>query len=345
MLAPAQLFARLRQPQALGAVALVGTDAYWRDQCRKKLVETFVPEGAREWAVARFSAADVPLEHILRQAVTHPMLSPRQVIFVEELEALEKRGQQARQEAGELLARYLENPAPFTLLVFEAESLDQRTRLAKLLGQKALVVELAAPSESAAELPAEMARKRGVEIDRDAAEFLSELVAGQAARLETEIEKLATYAGERRRITARDVAALVVPTGDYSVWELAKILGAGERSKALEFLDGLLRAGEAAPQIVGALAWTYRKLLEAQELPAHASGWDAARRLGMRLETAEAALRRARKIPRESLRAGLVALAEADNRLKSGKVDDRAVMEFLVARLTRPPCARSSAAP
>ncbi len=317
------------------AVALIGGDAYWRDQCRKKLVETFVPEAARDWAVARFSTDDVPLEKILRQAATRPMLSPQQVIFIEEIEVLER-----REEACEQLANYLNDPAPFTVLVLEAARLDNRTRLAKLLGQKALAVSLDAqgpPQAAGRSLAADLARARGAEIDEDAAALLSEYVAGEAARLETEIEKLATYAGERRRITARDVAALVVPAGDYSVWELAEMLGTGSRGRALEFLDGLLRAGEAAPQIVGALAWMYRKLLEAQELPAHVSGWDAARRLGMHPQTAEATLRQARMLPQERLREGLIALAEADNRLKSGKVDDRAVLEFLVARLTEPP--------
>jgi DNA polymerase III subunit delta len=346
-LAPAEFFARLgrRQPP-LAAVALVGTDAYWRAQCRKKLVEAFVPEGARDWAVARFSAAEASLDGILRQAVTRPMLAPHQVIFVEELEAIERRGEQAREEAVAQLAAYLDDPAPFTLLVLEAQTLDQRTRLAKLLEKRVSVVSLDAhgsPEAGGANLATQFARERGVEIDPEAAALLSELAAGQAARLETEVEKLATYVGARRRITAQDVAELVVATGDYSVWELAEVLGTGARPKALAFLDGLLRAGEAAPQIVGALAWMYRKLLEVQELPAHVSGWDAARRLGMRQETAQVALAQARKIPRQSLRAGLVALAEADNRLKSGKVNDRAVMEFLLAQLTAPPRPRARA--
>jgi len=40
-----------------------------------------------------------------------------------------------------------------------------------------------------------------------------------------------------------------------------------------------------------------------------------------------------RKFPRTQLTTGLAALYEADSRLKSGGTSQRAVMEFLVARL------------
>ncbi|HEX2713083.1 MAG TPA: hypothetical protein VHM88_12870, partial [Candidatus Acidoferrales bacterium] len=65
--------------------------------------------------------------------------------------------------------------------------------------------------------------------------------------------------------------------------------------------------------------------------------------LGMRAETAELALRQARKIRRQQLLEGLVALYEADSQLKSGAPNPRAIMEFLVARLTGPPPAAKPA--
>ena len=79
----------------------------------------------------------------------------------------------------------------------------------------------------------------------------------------------------------------------------------------------------------------FRKLLEAQDLGANISQWQAAGRLGMRPATADLALKNARKIPRRQLVTGLRALYDADSQLKSASKNDRAVMEFLVAQLTR----------
>jgi DNA polymerase III delta subunit len=124
------------------------------------------------------------------------------------------------------------------------------------------------------------------------------------------------------------------------------MLATGQRARALVFLDTLLREGEAAPALVGAMAWMYRKLLEAKELGPGASGWQAASRLKMRPPAAEMAVRQAQKIPRRQLVEGLRALYDADSQLKSGLAQERAVMEFLVAKLIggQPPAAAASAA-
>jgi len=74
--------------------------------------------------------------------------------------------------------------------------------------------------------------------------------------------------------------------------------------------------------------------VEASEVRGVTNGWQAAKALGMRPEQAELAIRCAQKIPRARLLDGLRALQEADNRLKGGVKDVRAIMEFLVWRLS-----------
>jgi len=96
---------------------------------------------------------------------------------------------------------------------------------------------------------------------------------------------------------------------------LRDMLAAREPAQALEFLDSLLREGDAAPGSLGALAWMYRKLLEAQELPLGIAEWQAASRLKMRPKAAELAVRQSRKFPKAQLTSGLAALYEADSRL------------------------------
>jgi DNA polymerase III delta subunit len=63
----------------------------------------------------------------------------------------------------------------------------------------------------------------------------------------------------------------------------------------------------------------------------------------MRPEQAEVALQAARKIPKAQLLAGLRALQKADDRLKGGAEDARAVMEFLVTELTTAEAVKSAA--
>lgn len=382
-----QLFDRLAKGQAPALVVLLGSDPYWLELCRKHLLERFVPDAAREWAVTRLSAAECELEEVLGRAQSRPMLAPVQLVFVTEAEVWERgdedgkskkapkkssseseedsgsgsgaeseaeahSSRKAKSKAGAksalehsiaALAAYLEDPAPFTVLIFEVEKLDQRTRFARLLGDHALIVQLDATDVDPAQLAMEMARGLGVTLEPAAAARVAESTGGRAARMAIELEKLTCHVGDRKRITASEVRDLVVTEGNAEVWELADLFAAGKRGRALELVDELLRKGETAPRLVGALAWMYRKLMVACELPRRATQWEAAKALGMRPESALAAVAQAHRLSQAKLRDSLMALAEADDRLKSRSRDDRATMEFLVARLTSGSKARVSA--
>jgi DNA polymerase III subunit delta len=333
---------RLEKGKPIPAILLLGEEAYLRDSCRAQLIERFVAEAARTWAVSRYSAKRGETQAALDQSETMAMLSPQQVVFLEDAEAIEEFGERNRDEAVAQLEAYLDNPAPFTVLVVEATALDQRMKLGKLLAEKTLVVECGLGENveqklsAATALAKALGKEQGVEFEKGAAEDLAEFVAADLMRLKTEIDKLATYAGERKLIRRHDVSTLVISDKTTTVWELADLLASRQGKMALEFLDRLLRDGEEPLQMLGAITWMYRKLIEASEVKGVTNGYQAARVLGMRPEQAELALQSARKISKPRLLAGLQALREADDRLKGGGAEPRTVMEFLVTQLTTP---------
>jgi DNA polymerase-3 subunit delta len=337
---PAELLERLEKGKPIPALLLLGEEPYLRDACRKNLIERFVPEASRTWAVSRYSAENGDTQAALEQAQTLPMLARQQVIFLEGAEAIEKLGEKNRDAAVEHLGAYLENPAPFTVLVIEATTLDQRMKLAKLLTEKALVVEVGLGENVEARLPASvavaktMAQEEGVVFEKGAAEDLAEFVSADLLRMKIEIEKLSTYVGEKKLIRREDVEAMVISEKTTTVWALAELLVSRQQKPAMEFLGRLLNAGEVPLEMLGAMTWMYRKLMEASELKGVSNGFQASRSLGMRPEQAEIALRSSRKVSKGQLLDGLRALQKADDRLKSGGKDPRTVLEFLVAELT-----------
>ncbi len=337
-----ELLARLQKGRTVPAILLLGEETYLRDTCRAQLIDRFVPEAARAWAVSRFSADRNEVQAAVDQAQTLPLLSPQQLVFLEDTELIESFAEKKRDAAVDQLESYLENPASFTILVIEATSLDQRMRLSKLLFEKSLVVQVDLGDRqddrlsSAVALAKVMAKEEGVEFEKGAAEDLAESVSADLQRLKTEITKLSTYAGQRKLITRHDVATLVISEKTATVWELADMLATRQSKRALDFLDRLLREGEQPLQILGALTWMYRKLMEASEIRA-TNGWQAVRALAMRPEQAEVALQSARKISKPRLLAGLKSLQKADDQLKgSGSDQGRSVLEFLLAELTAP---------
>src|SRR5437588_10873031 len=339
-LSPEELLRRLEKGKLIPAILLLGEEPYLRDTCRMQLIERFVPEASRTWAVSRYSADRGETQTAFEQAQTLPLLSPQQVVFLEDVEAIEKLGEKNRDEAVAQLGAYLEDPAPFTVLVVEATGLDQRMKLGKLLAEKTLVVECGLGEKveerlaSATALARVMAKDEGVEFEKGVAEDLAEFVGADLMRLKMEIEKLATYAGERKLIRRQDVGALVIAEKATTVWQLADMLASRQPKKALEFLDRLLRNGEEPLPMLGAMTWMYRKLIEASELKGVANGWQAARALGMRPEQAELALQNARKISNQRLLGGQRASQKADDQLKRGGAEARAGRELVGTELT-----------
>jgi DNA polymerase-3 subunit delta len=330
---------RLAKGKAEPAILLLGDEPYLRDGCRAQLIEKLVPEAARTWAVSRFSADRNESLAALDQAQSMPMLSPQQIIFLEDAEAIESLGEKNRDAILASLEAYLEDPAPFTVLVLEATSLDMRMRLGKRLAEKMLVVEVGLGEDpeqrvaAAVGLARVLAREQGIEFEKGAAEDLAEFVSGDLMRLKTEVEKLSTFAAASKTVGRRDVTTLVVSEKTASIWEVADFLATRQPKKALEFFDRLLREGEEPVRMLGAMAWMYRKLIEASEVRGGTSGWQAAKALGMRPEQAERTIQSARKISKERLLNGLGHLQQADDRLKRGGDNARAIMEFLVTAL------------
>src|SRR5258708_23027609 len=95
-LLPAELLARLVKGKPVPGILLLGGDAYLREMCRRKISETYVPEASRDWGIKRFSADDDEISDVLGQAQTLPMLATQQVLFISDVEAWERLGEESR---------------------------------------------------------------------------------------------------------------------------------------------------------------------------------------------------------------------------------------------------------
>jgi DNA polymerase III delta subunit len=94
-----ELVERLKKGKVIPALLLVGDEPYLRDACRRLLVETFTLEAARTWGVSRYSADRGETQSALEQAQSLPMLSRQQVVFLEDVEKIEKLGEKSRDAA------------------------------------------------------------------------------------------------------------------------------------------------------------------------------------------------------------------------------------------------------
>jgi DNA polymerase-3 subunit delta len=328
--------ARPRNPTAF---LIVGADSHLRATHRQAVIGTVLPEGAREFAVTRFSSEHGRLAEALALAATRPMLSPRQVILLTEADALPE-------DDLPLLEAYFAAPAEFTVLVFEAAKLDRRTRAARLLEDNCELLDAGSPDDAGAtDAAARYARELGLRMGREALEDLMFAVGTDQGSLRSEVAKLRAYVGEGREATPDDVAAVVRPAREFSVFALVDLLADRRGAQALALLHRLLEAGENPVGMVGLLAWLYRQLLVARSLSAETPAWKANQSLRAPAARVPELLRQARRFTAEELRAAFAALREADSHLKSGAPNPEAILETLVVRLTASVSGRPVPAP
>ncbi|MBX6312952.1 MAG: DNA polymerase III subunit delta [Isosphaeraceae bacterium] len=254
----------LRKPDRPGVkpiYAVFGEDAFLRLAVVEAIGRVALGEEGGGPGLTRFPGEQAELADVLDEVRTLPFLSRRRVAVVEGADPFVTAH---RKE----LEAYAERPAEAGTLVLAVKSWPANTKLAKLVEKVGLSIDCKAPSER--ELPdwlRTLAQDRwSVHLERDAAALLVELIGVEVGLLAAEIEKLATYVGDRQTIRRADVAQLV---GAGRVEKIFKVLDAattGRAAEALADLDRLIASGEHPVGLLAAMSASLRKLHHAGEL-------------------------------------------------------------------------------
>jgi DNA polymerase-3 subunit delta len=113
------------------------------------------------------------------------------------------------------------------------------------------VVTYAAPKPR--ELPrwiADEARRRGFELDADAAQLLGERIGDSTARLATELDRLATWAEVDGTVGRADLKAMVADTSEEVVWALSDAIVERDPGSALTAAERLTAQGEGVTALI-----------------------------------------------------------------------------------------------
>ena len=245
-----------------------------------------------------------------------------------------------------VLASYLSDPTPGTVLIIEASRYDfegedkaKLERVRKFFSALTQQVEFRPfePQEARA-LAQSLAKKLGLQLGLAELALLLEATGGDASRITVEIEKLALFAGTARKITAEDIASLVPDAQQTTIFALVAALGRGERGRALEILDTLVRQGEYMPLALTFLATQFRMALVAREAGLRNASQIQAHfnKIGARMwpDRARQIEQTVSAFPQARLEKAVVRLFEADRSLRDARPDDRVVMEEMILALT-----------
>jgi DNA polymerase-3 subunit delta len=352
-MSPAQFLARMKKKQLAPAFLFLGSEGYYRKQCREALLDASVGTENRDNSVTRHDLGETSLVEVIDDARALSLFATDRAILVGSAEAVLPRRIDS-DDAGdggtansEVLSEYLRNPSPSVVLLFEAtrfefegEDKKKLDRVRKFYAAISEVVELRRPSAEDARIEVQaLAKKSGIRLQPDAVALLVDALGADLSRIATEVEKLSLYAGNANRpIGAEDVAALAPEARSTTIFSLVDALGRRNRSRSLEALDTLVREGEYLPLALSFLAGQFRMALVAREAnlrtPQQIIGYFTRSGVPMWPARAEQVHQTLTRFSEEQLKKAMALVFGADRDLRDARPDDRIVMERFVVDLT-----------
>lgn len=247
-----------------------GEETFLAHQFVSELKETLISEDVREYNVERFSLDENSWAEVIDLARTIPFfLSPWRIIVVE---ASKGKKESLSTPEQKILGDYFTSPSSRTVIVivFSGKirknspffkffsSLPSSVALSKELRplkQRALYTWMDKKFSSQGKTAAPEAMKR-----------LEEFIGNDLRRINSELEKLITYVGEKNVIELDDVNQISGRVKTFYEWEISDSLSKADFDQCLVVLDNLFKEGIKPEYILGSVVRFFRDIFQAKLL-------------------------------------------------------------------------------
>ncbi len=240
------------------------------------------------------------------------------------------------------VAAYLASPSPATVLALVAEELKADAPLVKAVAKSGEVLTYDVPKRRLPEWVAEQFGRYGAKADPDACRALVDIVGDNLDELQSEIDKLATWAGGEQ-VTLRDVEQLAAGRAETAIFSLTDAWGRRDVAAVLASAEAIMERS-ARPRsaelmrMIASMANHVGRVRRCQRLADQGiRPRDAAGQLKMHPFAAEKAFAQAANFSAEELGHAIVRLAELDAAAKGGsRLPADLELERALIDVTRP---------
>ena len=324
-----EFYARLESNTLPSVLLFEGEDAWLMQAALNTLRKALLPEGLEEINETRLETPET--DALIAAVETLPFMSDRRLVLIRDYPALV-----GRAEPDDRLLTYLPRVPETTVLLFLcAQKADARKKLYTLIKKSGGIVDFS--SMKGRELTTFVTnafRERGKECDERTAEHLIFLCGSDAARLLTEIEKIASLRSGEKDVQPQDVDALAVPSVESKVFQMIDAVVAGQDARAFSLLQAQLLSGESRVGILSMLLrqfrlmqhikiMQYEKKRESEILAA----------LGMSSYIGGQYIRQASSWSNQQVRLAVHLCLNTDYQIKSGQLNQEGALESVMLQL------------
>ncbi len=308
---------------------LYGQERYLRRYYRDKLKEALC--GQDEGMNTHFfDGKDCRVGEIIDLAETLPFLASRRVIFMTDT-GLFKSG-------GEQLAEYLAEVPRTTFFIFSESEVDKRSRLFKQVQSKGCAVCMETQDDKTLKRwIGGILKKEGKKITESTAALFLAKAGAEMENIQTELEKLICYCGDREVIEEADVEAICTERITNRIFDMINAMAERQQGRALELYYDLLALREPPMRILFLIARQCNMLLQTKEMKN--KGHDN-KTIGSRLGLAPFIVSRyvaqAGRFRTADLRRAVESCVEAEEAVKTGRMNDVMSVEILLLSVLSP---------
>ena len=303
---------------------LYGEESFLKQSYKKKLKEAVAGDDTMNYNY--FEGKGLDVNELISLSDTMPFFSDKRLIIIEDSGFFKT--------SSEALADYLPMIPDTTCIVFVEDAVDKRNRLFKK------VKELGHAAEMKRQDSAQLARwagtilaQNGRKITGSTMNLFLERTGDDMENIRMELEKLISYTMGSDVVTTEDVEAVTTVQVTNKIFDMVNAIVTRKTRLAMDLYEDLLTLKEPPMRILFLIARQFNQLLLVKEMTAKGTDRGTiASKLKIPPFVAGKVSAQAGAFTREQTLSYVKGCVEAEEAVKTGKMNDRMAVELLITR-------------
>lgn len=303
---------------------LYGEESFLKQSYKKKIKEAVAGDDTMNYNY--FEGKGLDVNELISLSDTMPFFSDKRLIIIEDSGFFKT--------SSEALADYLPMIPDTTCIVFVEDAVDKRNRLFKK------VKELGHAAEMKRQDSAQLARwagtilaQNGRKITGSTMNLFLERTGDDMENIRMELEKLISYTMGSDAVTTEDVEAVTTVQVTNKIFDMVNAIVTRKTRLAMDLYEDLLTLKEPPMRILFLIARQFNQLLLVKEMTAKgADRGTIASKLKIPPFVAGKVSAQAGAFTREQILSYVKGCVEAEEAVKTGKMNDRMAVELLITR-------------
>ncbi len=314
----------IRENDYRHAYLLYGEEDYIKINYRNMLRNGITGEDTMNYSY--YEGKNPNTEEISDLSRTMPFFAERRLIIMEDSGLFKT--------TSDDMVKIIKEAPDTTYFVFVEKEADRRNKLYKYIAENGYVCEIKNPGEDdVIKWILTVLSKNGKKITGNNMKLLLSVTGCDMNNVRNETDKLIDYTYGREEITAEDINAMCVPGLQDRVFDMIEAIAVKDRDRVIKLYGELLALKEPPMKILVLIGRQFAVLMAVKEMAVSGNpNAVIAEKLGIRPFLVSKYVKQAQKFSAVELRQGIEDCVNADNDVKTGKIEDKYAVELIIMK-------------